>query len=334
MKEAQNQPNNFTLISQTSPATAVDQLSAIFYCTSQNSRYLAGFKFTYGASAVQQQFGNLANIQSTEVDVSCKTIIVNDWIINVRYYWARDSGLLGFNMVGDGGTEYIVKALGTGAFETSPEDVMLKGPPIGFKVLFSDTLTRKITPFAMATIFNSCACNFSFYLGGQGLRNMSTASVSGTPDSQIVPNQSNFITQIYGQDCGLSILKLSPEYSFLIVTTDTVTGVKILKLESLKNEIGSYGVTAKFSPVDLFSQIKPIEYNFTVFINPCTLQNVVITPPASVSFKVGEPELALPYSFKQVPDCQYPTEVFFTTNLPSYMIHDVDIQKIVFPKTD
>jgi hypothetical protein len=90
-------------------------------------------------------------------------------------------------MVGDGKTEYRVKALGTGAFETS-QIVVLKGPPIGFKVLFSDSLTRKTTPFAMDTIFNSCACNFSFYLGGQGLRNMSTASVSGTPDFQIVQN--------------------------------------------------------------------------------------------------------------------------------------------------
>jgi len=105
----------------------------------------------------------------------------------VQYYWANDSGLLGFTMVGNGATDYRVKALGTGAFETSPM-VALTGPPIGFKILFSDTAGRADTPFAMQTIVNECACDLSFYLGGQGPGDMNTESVSGTPDSQIVPN--------------------------------------------------------------------------------------------------------------------------------------------------
>jgi len=118
------------------------------------------------------------------------------------------------------------------------------------------------------------------------------------------------------------------------VTTNTVTGEHTLRLESLKNEIGSYAVKATLSNVDLFSLIKPIEYDFTVFIHPCALQNVILTPPESVSFEIGEPELILPYSHVQVPDCQYPLEVFFTTNLPTYMIHDVGGEQVIFPQTD
>ena len=35
-----------------------------------------------------------------------------------------------------------------------------------------------------------------------------------------------------------------------------------------------------------------------------------------------------------MPDCQYPTEVYFTTNLPPYMQHDVDLERIVFPELE
>lgn len=68
-------------------------------------------------------------------------------------------------MVGNGATEYRVKALGTGAFETS-DIVALAGPPLGFSVLFSDAdPNRANTPVSMSTVVNGCACDFSYFLG-------------------------------------------------------------------------------------------------------------------------------------------------------------------------
>lgn len=104
-------------------------------------------------------------VQLTEQGVECNTIIVDEWITSIQYYWSVDQGLLGFQMVGNGATEYRVKALGTGAFESSPI-VTLTGPPLGFSLLFSDAdPNRENTPVAMQTIVNECACDFSYFLG-------------------------------------------------------------------------------------------------------------------------------------------------------------------------
>ena len=114
--------------------------------------------------------------------------------------------------------------------------------------------------------------------------------------------------------------------------TDPVTNSHSIKVESLQNQIGLYNIVATLTNDDPFSMIPPIEYPFDVYIHPCTLQKVTITPPDSASFEIGSEATELPYSYIQVPNCQYPAEVYFTTNLPAYMEHDVDFEKIVFPK--
>lgn len=114
--------------------------------------------------------------------------------------------------------------------------------------------------------------------------------------------------------------------------TDPVTNVHSIRVESLQNQIGLYNIVATLTNDDPFSLIPPIEYPFDVYIHPCTLEKVTITPPDSASFEIGSEATELPYSFVQVPNCQYPAEVYFTTNLPAYMEHDVDFEKIVFPK--
>lgn len=60
---------------------------------------------------------------------------------------------------------------------------------MGMRMLFTDAPgnggswdPRADTPFAMQAIVNNKVCDFSFYLGGQGPRDMETDSVSGTPD--------------------------------------------------------------------------------------------------------------------------------------------------------
>ena len=107
----------------------------------------------------------MTSIQLTEPDVECNTIPVEEWVVSIQYFWEADSGLLGFTMQGHGGTDYRVKALGTGAFDQSPV-IDLAGPPIGFNVLFGEAVGRSDTPLAMQTVVNLCACDFSFYLGG------------------------------------------------------------------------------------------------------------------------------------------------------------------------
>lgn len=92
------------------------------------------------------------------------------------------------------------------------------------------------------------------------------------------------------------MLSLSPDYAFLSLVSDPATGEHTIRLESLKNEIGRYDVTATLSNEDPFSLIPPIEYDFEVFIHPCTLDDLIITPPDSVSFEIGSPETILPYA--------------------------------------
>lgn len=41
---------------------------------------------------------------------------------------------------------------------------------------------------------------------------MNTDSVSGIPDEQVVSNQDNFISVVYGLDCGVTVLSLNPDY--------------------------------------------------------------------------------------------------------------------------
>ena len=85
-------------------------------------------------------------------------------------------------MYGDGGKEFRIRAIGNGALQQS-QVVPLAGPPIGFKVLFGESVGRTFMPLAMQTIITTCACDFSYYLGDQGPRDMNTDSVSGTPDT-------------------------------------------------------------------------------------------------------------------------------------------------------
>ena len=86
-------------------------------------------------------------------------------------------------MIGNGGSEYQARALGTGAFDSSPV-LSLDGPLIGFNILFSDSLSgRAQTPFAAKTIVNTCACDFSYFVGGEGPRDMNTDAISGAPDN-------------------------------------------------------------------------------------------------------------------------------------------------------
>ena len=250
--------------------------------------------------------------------------------------------MVGFKMFGHDGATYRVAALGSNAYDISSK-IEFIGPPIGMRMLFKDAPgnggtwdPRSDTVFAMQVIVDGCACDFSFYLGDQGPRDMNTDSVSGTPDSQIVINQDNFITMLYGQDCGKTTIKLDPEFAFLGKSTNLATGDHTITLKSLENQIGLYDITVILQSDDDFSLMEPIEYEFKVFIHPCILDDVIITPPEATVITIGEPEQVRPYSWVQQPDCQYPIEVFFTTNLnppPTYMKHEVDNEQVVFPET-
>ena len=97
-------------------------------------------------------------------------------------------------MFGHDGATYLAAALGSGDFTTSAK-ISFTGPPMGMRMLFTDAKgkapswdPRADTPFAMQAIVNNDVCDASFYLGGQGPRDMETDSVSGTPDESIVVN--------------------------------------------------------------------------------------------------------------------------------------------------
>ena len=82
--------------------------------------------------------------------------------------------------------------------------------------------------------------------------------------------------------------------------------------------------------------MEPIEYEFQVFIHPCTLEDIIIEPPEDTVITIGTPEVVRSYSWTQVPACQYPVEVVFVSNTnppPTYMQHDIDAQQIIFPET-
>ena len=79
----------------------------MFFCTVNH--LLAGFKFTYGSS-FQQEFGNLSNVQMTEQNVKCASLLVDKWVNKIKYFWSADDGLLGFTLIGVDATEYTVKA--------------------------------------------------------------------------------------------------------------------------------------------------------------------------------------------------------------------------------
>ena len=94
---------------------------------------------------------------------------------------------MGFKMIGHENTEFVIKANPAGGFDSSPI-IVLQGPPTGFKILMGESSGRGNTPQAMQTTVNECACDFSFFIGGAGPREMNTDSVSGTPDTQLIPN--------------------------------------------------------------------------------------------------------------------------------------------------
>ena len=77
--------------------------------------------------------------------------------------------------------------------------------------------------------------------------------------------------------------------------------------------------------------MQPLIYTFEVYIHPCTLETVYIKPPENTTFDLGSESQKLPYSYEQVPDCQYPNEAFFSSNLPAYMEHQTLEKSIFFP---
>lgn len=133
-------------------------------------------------------------MQASEPDVQCETLQVDQWVTGIEYYTNSQLGVLGFSMFGHNGATYRAAALGSGQFTTSGR-IDFSGPPIGMNMLFTDAPgnggswdPRPDTPFAIQTIIDSEVCDFSFYLGGQGPRDMNTESVSGAPDIQVVVN--------------------------------------------------------------------------------------------------------------------------------------------------
>lgn len=73
-----------------------------------------------------------------------------------------------------------------------------------------------------------------------------------------------------------------------------------------------------------------------MYIHPCKLDDLIITPPEDIVLTIGDPDLYRDYSWEQVPDCQYPVSVDFVSNQnpsPTYMIHEIDNERIYFPMT-
>lgn len=171
---------------------------------------------------------------------------------------------------------------------------------------------------------------------------MQIEAVIGTPTSQDLPYQNNYMEFIYGQDCGDYEITFTPDISNILILETSGNSISphgtpfIDKLNLVSNsvdDIGIYNVKMNIGQdVNDSSQgfdlpfrgtVETSSYDFVVIVNPCTITNVVRSSSVEdIEITVNDPEyISGPYQFDQQPACGYQVDLV-VLDMPSFMTHD------------